>query len=241
MQLSEDICRYWDMRSDGFSDAVLHELGTRGEEVSREVAGRLGVVPGSRVLDVGCGPGFLSILLAQRGASVTGIDMSEMMVRRARENAGNFGLDIDFRVMDAQKMDFWEGSFDAVVSRSVMWGLTEPERAYSEMVRVLKAGGRGYVSDGNFYRRLFDPRYEFVRGEDASGHERFNRGGVDFGIMERIAEDLPLSRADRPQWDFGALCQLDVSDIDVRIFRRPNVSGVRTIAGFSAVFSKGGN
>lgn len=242
MQLSEEVRGYWDMRSAGFSDAVIDELGTHGGEIARRVIAKTGIYPGSRVLDVGCGPGLLSIVLAREGADVTGIDASGRMIAEARENAGRFGLDIDLRVMDAQKMDFPDGTFDAVVSRSVLWCLEKPGQAYSEMVRVLRPGGRGYVSDGNYYRRLFDGRYAFWPEPGCVGnHERFNRGNVDFGIIERLAEGLPLSRLDRPQWDFGTLCQMNVSDICADIVRRPNSAGEPMIASFSVSFTKGGD
>lgn len=63
------------------------------------------------------------------------------MLAEARKNAVHYGVDIDFRRMDAQKLDFEDGIFDLVISRNVLWNLEQPEQAYREWLRVLKPNG----------------------------------------------------------------------------------------------------
>ncbi len=66
------------------------------------------------ILDVGCGTGRHAIELASRGYSVTGIDLSESMLKKAREKAVDSGVNVDFKVADARKLPF-ENQFDLVI------------------------------------------------------------------------------------------------------------------------------
>ena len=129
--------------------------------------------------------------------------------------------------MDAQNLSFPDGSFDCIVSRNVLWNLEHPERAYAEMLRVLRPRGIGIISDGNFYLHLYDRDYSELRENykresserDEGSHSHFNKDNVDFGIIEELAKDMPLSRERRPQWDVDTLCRLGCDDISVRIWR----------------------
>ena len=97
-----------------------------------------------KILDVGTGTGFLSISLAELGHEVVGIDLAEGMISTARKIANERGLDIDLVMGDAESLDFVDESFDAVVSRWVLWTLPHPEKAICEWMRVLRPGGRAY-------------------------------------------------------------------------------------------------
>ncbi len=97
-----------------------------------------------KILDVGTGTGFLSLSLAELGHEVVGIDLAEGMISAARKIAKERGLDLDLVTGDAESLDFVDESFDAVVSRWVLWTLPHPEKAISEWMRVLRPGGRAY-------------------------------------------------------------------------------------------------
>ena len=77
MKITEDIRDYWNRRSSGFSDAIMAEMSTRGEDILDRIVALTGAGTGSRVLDVGCGPGLLSMILGRTGMDVVGIDYSE--------------------------------------------------------------------------------------------------------------------------------------------------------------------
>jgi SAM-dependent methyltransferase len=94
------------------------------------------VAPGMSVLDVGCGPGYVSAAAAQRGAVPSGIDFSREMIAIARRMFPQ----IEFREGDAQQLAFADGMFDSVVANFALLHLTNPERACAEACRVLKAG-----------------------------------------------------------------------------------------------------
>lgn len=67
--------------------------------------------------------------------------------------------------MDAQHLQFADESFDAIVSRNVLWNLEDPAMAYREMYRVLRPGGTILVEDGNMYLYLYDEAYEKLHNQ----------------------------------------------------------------------------
>lgn len=97
-----------------------------------------------KILDVGTGNGSLSLLLAELGHDVVGIDLSEGMLSVARKKANERGVSLDLRIGDAESLDFESERFDVVVSRLVLWTLPHPEKAIAEWSRVLSSGGNAY-------------------------------------------------------------------------------------------------
>jgi ubiquinone/menaquinone biosynthesis C-methylase UbiE len=107
---------------------------------------------GARVLEVGCGPGHLSIRLARRhGLEVTGLDLDPAMVERARANAVRAADGDDrrptFLVGDVASLAFPDGSFDLVVSTLSMHHWADPTAGLAEIGRVLRPDGRALVWD----------------------------------------------------------------------------------------------
>ena len=107
---------------------------------------------GARVLEVGCGPGHLSIRLAhQHGLDVTGLDLDPAMIERARANADR-AVDGEerrpsFLVGDVASMSFPDGAFDLVVSTMSMHHWADPAAGLAEMARVLRPGAKALVWD----------------------------------------------------------------------------------------------
>ncbi len=108
------------------------------------VAKWCGLKSGSKVLDVGCGTGFLARMLKRMNpeASLTGLDREPDFLARGREEAKNEGHSIEFVEGDALDMPFEDNSFDLVVSHTFMTSAPDPGKAISEMKRVLRPGGR---------------------------------------------------------------------------------------------------
>ena len=133
---------YWDRRSSTFDMSPGHTLSSKREEDAWKSLFLDKIGPGEkRVLDVGAGTGFLSIMLAEIGYSVVGVDLSEEMIKNARKKMDARGLKVRLEVGDAEDLPFEDGSFDAVVNRAVLWTLPNPKRALIEWKRVLKPGG----------------------------------------------------------------------------------------------------
>lgn len=152
-------------------DAAVYDALSRlvfGSLFGRIAADVAAVAPdGARALEVGCGPGHLSILLArQHGLDVTGLDLDPAMIERARANADRRGNGNDrrpsFLVGDVASLAFPDGSFDLVVSTLSMHHWADPPAGLAEIGRVLRPGGRALVWDlrpgvGPFHAHLSDP------------------------------------------------------------------------------------
>lgn len=97
-----------------------------------------GVESGTRVLDIACGPGWLSRDAADRGANVVGLDLAENMLEVARSNCPQG----EFHQGEADRLPFEDGSFDAVVCSLGILHFPDPETAMTEAHRVLVSGGK---------------------------------------------------------------------------------------------------
>ena len=116
--------------------------------------------PGMLVLDVGSGPGSITVGLAEVVApgEVVGVDMQQSQVERARVLAVERGLgNVRFEVSDAYRLPFPDRSFDAVFEHTVLFHLREPVRALVEMRRVVRPGGIVGVRDMDWGSVLFTP------------------------------------------------------------------------------------
>lgn len=120
---------------------------------------RLNIKPGSRVLDVACGTGNLSLPAARLGADVTGIDIVPDLIRQAKERASAENLNIKFEVGDAEALPYGNNEFDYVVSMFGAMFAPRPDVTVNELLRVCKPGGKiamanwtptGYV--GRFFK-----------------------------------------------------------------------------------------
>ena len=107
----------------------------------RHAVRRLQIRPGEQVLEVGVGTG-LSIPLYPQHCRLTGIDISEPMLDRARLRAESLDRNgVQLYQMDARRLDFPDAAFDHVLAPYVMSVVPEPEKVMREMVRVCRAGG----------------------------------------------------------------------------------------------------
>jgi len=101
----------------------------------------LEINPGDRVLEVGVGTG-LNLPLYPRHCHVTGIDISEEMLRKARERVGSLGLtNVGLKLMDASNLAFQDDAFDHVLATYVISAVPDPVRTLLEMRRVCKPSG----------------------------------------------------------------------------------------------------
>ena len=109
-------------------------LRERGYELLR-------LARGDSVLDVGCGAGRAVHELAERGATATGVDVSEQMLTAARERWS----DVDFRLAPAEELPFPDDALDGYRADKVLHALDDPARAVAEARRVLRPGGRAVL------------------------------------------------------------------------------------------------
>jgi len=112
----------------------------------------------AKVLDIGCGTGVLEERLANSGATIMGVDLTEEMVRIAQKKDPEFAD--SFGVGDAENLPFRDGSFDLVVSCYVVKYCSQ-DRLASEVMRVLRPGGKLYLYDFSRPRGMFAPFHAF--------------------------------------------------------------------------------
>ena len=111
-------------------------------DVRKEAFELIGDVRGKRLLDYGCGSGETSLYFAMQGAQVWGFDLSSTAIEICRRRFQDFGLPGTFDTMDAEALEYADGSFDVVLGVGVMHHVVKYPRSAAEAARVLRSGGR---------------------------------------------------------------------------------------------------
>src|SRR5579864_5235264 len=159
----------------------LDEFKSLAQRVASEIP------PGSSVLEVAPGPGYVAIELARLGRyKIAGVDNSHTFVQIARRNATQAGVNVDFRQGNAAAMPFDGKSFDFLLCRAAFKNFSQPVRALEEMYRVLKPGGRALI---------IDLRRDASRESISEAVERMDLGRVNGVITKLTFRFMLLKRA----------------------------------------------
>lgn len=138
----EEVGRFWNANADTWT-----KLARAGYDVYRDFLNTpafLAMLPdvdGLSGLDIGCGEGHNTRLLAERRALVTAIDISEVFIAHAKQMEEQEPLGIDYRVASAVELPFADATFDFATAFMSLMGIPETNRAFAEAYRVLKPGG----------------------------------------------------------------------------------------------------
>lgn len=208
------VTNYWTERADSFLVQRQRELGSSKaaqwmQEITAWLPDPKSMDKPVRILDVGCGTGYFVVLLGKEGFDVTGIDLTQEMIKKAKElicDHGPYPENVQVMEMDAEKLSFEDESFDAVVTRNLTWTLPHPIEAYQEWYRVLKKGG---------VLLNFDAEYA------KNAHSLFTVESVAHkDISDKLKEDchelyhmLTISTFDRPEWDKEVLTHIGFSEV----------------------------
>jgi SAM-dependent methyltransferase len=218
--LFERLKQAWSADSDLYDTHVRKQLGNKRDvrHWERELQSVLGEKP-LDVLDVGCGPGFFSIILGRLGHRVTSVDGAEGMVEVAKRNIAAAGLEAKVLLADAVSLNtFPPRSFDAIVSRDVVWTIYDPPKAFTRWKEALREGGMVVIYDGNYRQDHSSMRYyslklaadliKWCTEGPAPKESCHNTPGLGF-------EELPLVRKERPREDKEMLQNAGYSRIEV--------------------------
>lgn len=147
-----EVRAYWDAEAAEFDEAADH--GLRDAQVrgawDRLLREHLPEAPVD-VLDLGCGTGSLTVLLAEAGHRVHGVDLAPAMVAAARAKVAASGSTATVEVGDASDPPGLAGAYDVVLTRHVLWALPDPSAALSRWVLLLRPGGRLLLVEGRWW------------------------------------------------------------------------------------------
>lgn len=191
---------HWDRRAVSFDGDSDHGLVSEAQRRAwRDVLASVVGEPPRQVLDAGCGTGSLTILLAELGHTVTGVDMAPRMLERARQKGEAAALSLRLRLEDVTALGDADGSYDVVVARHVVWTLPDPEQAIREWFRILRPGGCLAIIEGRW--SLDRPAAPLRQGM--------------VGALQRVAGRLIFYGVRPAQW--GAVLGRVVSRASVRL------------------------
>lgn len=142
-----DVKRIWNACGEAF-DRFTSAGDSFSDNVERPaIKGLIGDVTGARVLDLGCGSGPYSVWLAEQGAHVVGLDLSQTMISLAQERARGRSIKADFRVADIRDpLPFGDSEFDVVFSATALHYVEDLGAIVKEIARVMKPDGRFVAS-----------------------------------------------------------------------------------------------
>ena len=140
--------RMWDKEALTFDDAADHGLGDSGtREAWRQLLRAHLPPPPRRIADLGSGTGTLSLLLAEEGYSVDGVDFSPEMIARAIAKAGHLDR-VTFTEADAADPPLPGAAYDVVLCRHVLWAMPDPDAAMRRWLELLADGGTLLLVEG---------------------------------------------------------------------------------------------
>jgi SAM-dependent methyltransferase len=137
-----EVGRYWNGNADAWT-----RLARAGYDIYRDFINTpaffamLPDVAGLRVLDIGCGEGSNTRLLADRGAHVVGVDIAERFIEYAIQSEREEPRGIDYRIASAVELPFDDASFDAATAFMSLMEIPETDRVLAEAFRVIRGGG----------------------------------------------------------------------------------------------------
>lgn len=202
----EKIENRWTAGAEGYDASIQKQLANKRDVQYwlQELSRLLGPAP-LRILDVGCGPGFLTIILSRLGHHVKAIDGAEGMVRAAQKNFDREGKGSIAVLEDAVLLPEEEdGTYDVIISRDVVWTLYDPEKAFARWKQVLRPGGMVLYYDGNYYSGDTSLKAHVKKWIGAAAyllmeHKRYGRASL---LPEGDFARLPFVLCRRPEKDY---------------------------------------
>jgi ubiquinone/menaquinone biosynthesis C-methylase UbiE len=168
---------------------------TTNNDMAGHVISRLEARPGTRMLSLGCGPGGVEIVLAQkaRGASMLCLDVNAILLEQGRTRAAELGLDMTFATADLNRLDLPSRGFDLVFAHAALHHVLELERLFEQVRGCLRDGGQFVIVDvvtANGYRmwpetrEVVAPLFRTLPSRFRVNHTAYGESKVDEEIWE---------------------------------------------------------
>jgi ubiquinone/menaquinone biosynthesis C-methylase UbiE len=177
---------------------TYERLAARFAPVQDQLVNLLRIAPGERVLDLATGTGEVAVRVAKLGAAVTGVDVTEPMLAKARERAQEERVEVAFDHGDVEYLPYEDACFDVLVSNFGLVFAPDHANVASELARVACPGGRlGFTAWkpnpklGELYRRFSE--------EPIEGREAYEWGREDH-VEDMLGEDFELEFEDGTLW-----------------------------------------
>ncbi len=178
---------YKDVTKESYNSSVEAYAARNASRTNPRLQAFFDMLPGTKVLEVGCGDGRDAKIYSEQGFVITGIDISEKMIAHAKQHA----VKAEFFVMDATSLEFPDNTFDGVLAAASLHHVSREDmpKVIKEIHRVLKPGGlcRITVKKGDNARFEKDERYGGVEKFWNYMNEEYLREQLsDFEIVEMI-------------------------------------------------------
>lgn len=212
--------KIWSMDSEKMGIFLLREIEETGSEWEALIKQHINGCQKGKILDVGCGTGFISLIFAKIGCEVIAIDNNIAMLKAAAKISEELGFlnKITFMLKDAESMDFTDNTFDTVVSRHAFWLFNNPKKVYGEWYRILKSGGCMLNLDANWLFPFWgeEQAKHFRSDEDilTKRYGTFRDYYHDKDMMNEFKK-LPLSYIKRPEWDLKICKETGFKEIEI--------------------------
>ncbi|MBY3621017.1 methyltransferase domain-containing protein [Acinetobacter sp. CUI P1] len=238
---------------DAIEISGIETLHPGGFDLTKRTAEIAELKPGMRVLDVSSGRGTQAIYYAENyGVQVTGIDISENMIKSATDSAQRSGNTdrVSFRLGDSQALPFSDNSFDVVINECAVGIPDDSQQVLNEMVRVVKPGGTVVIHESIWKKRITDMEKEELSeryGTTPLEVEEWERMLIQAGAVNIISEHEEWSkperfwkvRKDREVIHYSKLLTFPERVVTLkRILQRHGISGITKVMENEKVFFK---
>lgn len=159
--------RFWDKLSSGYDQFIEKHWKIYASSLLDRISSDVNAE--DTILEIACGTGLVALKVAERASEVHGIDISAPMIKEAEEKLRRKGFDnVEFSVEDAYSLHFGDDIFDTVICNNALHNMKYPQKALSEIKRVLKPGGRFIAVIVGFgealkYKMLFTVFKPFIK------------------------------------------------------------------------------
>lgn len=208
----------WSVDSSGYDEGIKKQLAD-DKEVGywqTELKHMSGNEP-LHVLEVGCGPGFISIMMNRLKHKIKPIDGSEGMIQCANNNFRAEGIELRAQLEDAVTLPDEENeSYDVILSRDVVWTLYDPQQAFQRWYEVLKPGGLLVYYDGDYRadrNTLFIKSWKFLSNFLILLTDHKWLRYKAHHDTEGAFHNLPMVSKDRPEEDIRLLEAVGFSEV----------------------------